>query len=158
MDRKKKPESTHKKSKISSPEKKKVTGTSGKIKKIVKVAARQNNGILPLFEKIFEWMPYAIAVTDSKGNFIKTNKLFLDLFRTQKPRKEYGIFDDPVLRKAGYGKLMDSARKGKYSEIPGPETVRDSSAARDLKKPLSQTGFRSELSIWRILKFLSKSM
>jgi PAS domain S-box-containing protein len=87
------------------------------LEKKTSVKQTQETGILSLFEKIFEWMPYAIAVTDSQGNFIKTNKLFIELFRTE-PKKDHGIFDDPVLRKAGYGSLLEKARKGEYAEIP----------------------------------------
>jgi PAS domain S-box-containing protein len=78
---------------------------------------KTNTGVISLFEKIFERMPYAIAVTDSSGNFIKCNNFFSELFGTE-PEKDYGMFDDPVLRKAGYGELLEKARKGECAEIP----------------------------------------
>lgn len=117
MDRKKKPEKKKKIKRISSSAKKQRIITSGKNKKKANAKEKNEPGILSFFENIFGQMPYAIAISDPKGYFLKANKAFTDLFRST-PRKEYGMFDDPVLRKSGFGKLLDKARKGKYAVIP----------------------------------------
>ncbi|MFH0865971.1 MAG: PAS domain S-box protein [Bacteroidota bacterium] len=81
--------------------------------------AKKNQGtnILFLFEKFFEYIPYAIAVCDSKGRIVKANKFFIELFEGE-PVPDLCIFDHPVLKKAGYDKQLEKARNGEYVEIP----------------------------------------
>lgn len=117
MDNRKKLERILKKLDVYSLTEEQATGISDIIEKKIPSKRKQKDGIILLFEKIFEHFPYAIAICDEKGRIIKTNKFFIDLFEGE-PKSDFCIFDNPVLKKAGYGNLLAKARKGKYVEIP----------------------------------------
>ena len=70
-----------------------------------------------LFNSIVDFNPYAIGITDSKGRMIKVNKAFLELFGSIPP-VEISIFDDPIVKAAGFGAELERARNGEIVHIP----------------------------------------
>ncbi len=67
--------------------------------------------------QMLEFNPYAIAIADSEGRNGRVNQAFKNLFKSVLP-KEYSIFEDPIVRKAGYYDELLKVWEGKVVTIP----------------------------------------
>lgn len=68
---------------------------------------------LELLKQIVGRNPYGILVTDEQGRPLHCNQASLDLFGLKEPPlADYSIFADPVLRRAGFGELLERLRRG----------------------------------------------
>ncbi|MBI4714260.1 PAS domain S-box protein [Candidatus Uhrbacteria bacterium] len=68
-------------------------------------------------QNIIDLNPYAIALGKADGSMLRVNKSFIKLFGSSPP-PDYNIFHDPLLAKAGYGKLFERLFKGEIIEFP----------------------------------------
>ena len=68
--------------------------------------------------QLIELNPYAIALYDPKGSFIRCNQAFIKYFKAQPP-KEYTIFEDPILKKMGIlGEINVKIKNGEIINVP----------------------------------------
>jgi signal transduction histidine kinase len=70
------------------------------------------------FNQMIELNPYAIALYNIDGFFIRGNKAFIEYFKTQPP-KDYSIFSDPILKKAGnLEEINERIKNGEVIYVP----------------------------------------
>ncbi|MHA2008489.1 MAG: PAS domain S-box protein [Promethearchaeota archaeon] len=68
--------------------------------------------------QMIELNPYAIALYDLNGFFIRGNKAFIEYFKTQAP-KDFTIFNDPILKKAGIlNEINSKIKNGEIVYVP----------------------------------------
>lgn len=68
---------------------------------------------LELLKQIVDRNPYGILVTNEQGRPLYYNQASLDLFGLKAPPlADYSLFADPVLRRAGFGELLERLQRG----------------------------------------------
>lgn len=70
-----------------------------------------------VFDDIIELNPYSVQICDAEGHHIRANKGFKKLFGSTPP-PEWSIFNDPLLKKAGFSELLEKLKKGETIKIP----------------------------------------
>jgi len=76
------------------------------------------DNIRVILEQLILKDPTAIAIFDSEGHYIASNRAYIDLFKITPP-KDYSIFADPIVKKRGIiSELINSIRKNRVYEIP----------------------------------------
>ncbi|MBD3285595.1 PAS domain S-box protein, partial [candidate division WOR-3 bacterium] len=69
-------------------------------------------------KQMIELNPYAIAIYDREGHYISGNQAYVNLFGSTPPKGNYCVFEDPILKKAGFADRLRKTRDGKVIRIP----------------------------------------
>ncbi|MCK4589621.1 MAG: PAS domain S-box protein [Nanoarchaeota archaeon] len=83
-------------------------------KKIEEVLKKERN----ILNNIIKLNPYSISMYDSEGHYVLGNQAYLNLFGGIPPPPEYSIFNDPILKKAGFQEQILKLKEGEAIESP----------------------------------------
>ncbi len=73
---------------------------------------------LDLIKRTFEHAPFSTCVFDGNGRYVWHNAAFMEAFGDGPPPPEFDFLEDPIIRSAGYGPLLEEVRKGNPVRIP----------------------------------------
>ncbi|MBN2138062.1 MAG: PAS domain S-box protein [Sedimentisphaerales bacterium] len=70
-----------------------------------------------LLDKLIDLNPYGISIFDTSGRCVRMNQACLDLYKGPMPPPDYCLFEDPVLKKAGYSEELQKLKDGDIIRI-----------------------------------------
>jgi len=63
-----------------------------------------------MLNSIIDLNPYGIQIFDAKGHYVRSNQAFFNMFQAVPPA-DYCLFDDPIVKKAGFNEKVHLAVK-----------------------------------------------